>query len=176
MMGQWGEVYEVSLAPSSRVTLTQVHGAMRIDESAWLEFAGETVQDPSLTGTQPAVLRARWAAGNASVVINDGKIVSYASFVQLYTSQTRGIVSSRYGVACAGIRPAEMDSHRWQECVHYWVSDAPVVYSLNEELRQLTAGDISGWRRLLTMVALESVDAPGLPGSVSDQNAKLARS
>jgi len=60
-----------------------------------------------------------------------------------------------------------MGSHRWQECVHYWVSDASVAYSLNAELRELTGDDLSVWRHLLGVAAEEATDAAGPAASVT---------
>jgi GNAT superfamily N-acetyltransferase len=262
-MEKQGEVYSVGPVSSSSATLTRVDGAVRISDSAWLEFANETVRNASLTGTPPAVLRARWVAGDAAVVIDDGGIVSYSSVLPLYTSETRGIVSGRYPARqltpvsvvafatawtaprwrgfgfstrlheelqlayrdrgdlvvglchglgasrvmqrmkfelmnyqdagfvgalsawyesghwhsrrggppsrkfylppCTGIEPSAIGSHRWQECVHYWVSDASVAYCLNAEFRELTGDDLSVWRHLLGVAAEEAAVAPG-PG------------
>jgi len=262
-MEKQGEAYSVDLVSSSRATLTRVDGAVRISDSAWLEFANETVRNASLTGTHPAVLRARWVAGDAAVVIDDGGIVSYASVLPLYTSQTRDILRGRYPARqltpvdvvafatawtaprwrgfgfstrlheelqltysdrgdlvvglchglgasrvlqrlkyelvscqdaafvsalsawyesgrwhsrrggppspkfylppCSGIEPSAAGSHRWQECVHYWVSDASVAHSLNEEFREMTGDDLSVWRHLLGVAAEEAADATG-PG------------
>ena len=66
---------------------------------------------------------------------------------------------------CTGIEPGAIGSHRWQECVHYWVSDASVAYSLNEEFCDLTGGDLSVWRHLLGMVA-EEAGCDGTGGGV----------
>ena len=256
MMRKQGEVYSVGLASSSGVALTRVDGAVRIDDSAWLELAKETARDPSLTGTQPTVLRERWAAGNAAVVIDADRIVSYASTLSLYASQTRDIVTGQYPATrltpvdvvafvtawtaprwrgsgfsthlherlwlahsdhgdlvvglchglgasrvvqrlkfelvrcqdlafvsalsawyesgrwhsrrggppsqkfylppCAGITSSEMGSHKWEECAHYWVSDTSVAHFLNEEFRELTGDDLSGWRHLLGTLALDT--------------------
>lgn len=257
-MNKQGEIYIIDQSSSSGIILAPVSGAARIDDSAWLEFADETVRDPSLTGTQPSALRARWASGNAAVVIDDGRIVSYASILSLYTSLTRDTVSRRYPEArltpvdviafasawtaprwrgfgfsthlherlrlthsdhgelfvalchgmggsmvlhglkfelltcrdaaflsslsawyeagrwhsrrggppsrkfylppCAGVRPSEMDSHSWQECTHYWVSDTSAAGSLDDEFRALTGGELAAWRHLLGTVAVESAD------------------
>lgn len=271
MIRKQGEVYRVDLMSSSGIALTRVKGIVQIDDLAWFEFASETARDPSLTETQPAKLKARWAAGNAAVTIHNEKIVSYASTLPLYTDQTRGILGRRYSSAritptnvaafatawtapqwrgfgfsvhlhqrlwlahsdcsdlivglchglgasrviqrlkfklvrcqdaafvsalsawyesggwhsrrggstsrkfflppCTGIRPFEMDSHRWQECAHYWVSDASVAYSLNEEFRELTRDDLSGWRHLLRAIPLDVTDTPESNNRAHDQYA-----